>query len=172
MSGNYKGLQRLVSDFCDRYILYVHCFLHKIHLVVTYVMENLDEIKEFYGTITALYNFFKKSAALESYDGTALQRLIETRWSGHYDSTSHVNKNYGDLIQALIVASKNKKLSAEDKAQAIGLLNQMDDDEHHSFIFINCMLMKVLKPIDIMVKQLQSVNENFITALEVVKSVN
>ena len=33
------------------------------------------------------------------------------------------------------------------------------------------MLMKVLKPIDIMVKQLQSVNENFISALEVVNSV-
>ena len=47
----------------------------------------------------------------------------------------------------------------------------MDDDENHSFVFINCMLMKVLKPIDIIVKQLQSVNENFISALEVIKSV-
>ena len=128
MSGNYNGLQRLVSDFCDRYILYVHCFLHKIHLVVTFVMENIDEIKGYYGIILALYNFFKKSAVLESYDGTALKRLIETRWSGHYESTCHVNKNYGDLIQALLVASKNNKLSAEDRAQAIELLNQMGDD--------------------------------------------
>ena len=79
--------------------------------------------------------------------------------------------NYGDLIQALLVASKNRKLSGEDKAQAIGLLNQMEDDDEHSFIFINCMLMKVLKPVDIVVKQLQSVNENFISALEVVNSV-
>jgi hypothetical protein len=31
--------------------------------------------------------------------------------------------------------------------------------------------MKVLKPIDIIIKQLQSVNENFISALEVVNSV-
>jgi hypothetical protein len=88
-------------------------------------MENLDEIKGYYGIITALYNFFKKSAVLESYDGTTLKRLIETRWSGHNESTRHVNNNYGDLtvIQALLVASKNKKLSVEDKAQAIGLLN-------------------------------------------------
>ena len=171
MSGDYNGLQKLVSDFCDRYILYVHCFLHKIHLVVTFIVENIYEIKDYYGTITALYNFFKKSAVFESYDGTALKRLIETRWSGHYESTKHVNNNYGDLIQALLVASKNKKLSGEDKAQAIGRLNQMDDDENHSFAFINCMLMKVLKPIDIIVKQLQSVHENFISALEVIKSV-
>ena len=86
--------------------------------------------------------------------------------------TSHVNNNYGDLFQALLVASKNKKLSGEEKAQAIGLLNQMDDNEDHSFVFINCMLMKVLKPINIIVKQLQYVNENFISALEVVNSVN
>ena len=33
------------------------------------------------------------------------------------------------------------------------------------------MLVKVLKPIDIVVKQLQSINENFISALEVVNSV-
>ena len=88
-------------------------------------MENLDEVKEYYSIIAALYNFFKKSAVLESYDGTALKRRIETRWSGHYESTKHVNNNYGDLIQALLIASKNRKLSGEDKAQAIGLLNQM-----------------------------------------------
>jgi hypothetical protein len=63
----------------------------------------------------------KKSVVHESYDGTALKRLIETRWSGHYENTKHVNNNYGDLIQALLVAAKNKKLSGEGKAQAIGL---------------------------------------------------
>ncbi|XP_028410822.1 zinc finger protein 862-like [Dendronephthya gigantea] len=122
MSGDYNGLQKLVSDFCDRYILYVHCFLHKIHLVVTFVTENLDEIKEYYGTIMALYNFFKKSAVLESYEGTALKRLIETRWSGHYESTSHVNNNYGDLIQALLVASKKKNYPGKTKLRQSGFL--------------------------------------------------
>ena len=151
MSGDYNGLQKLVSDFCDQYILYIHCFLHEIHLVVTFIVENLCEIKDYYSIITALYNLFKKSAVLESYDGTALKRLIETRWSGLYESKKHVNNNYSDLIQAYLVASKNKKLSEEDKAQAIGLLNQMDDDENHSFVFINCMLMKVLNPINIIV---------------------
>ena len=94
-------------------------------------MENLHEIKEYYSIIVALYNFFKTSAVLELYDGTALKRLIETRQSGNYESTKHVNNNYGDLIRALLVASKNRKLSGEDKAQAIGLLNQIEDDEDH-----------------------------------------
>ena len=69
------------------------------------------------------------------------------------------------------MASKNRKLSREDKSQSTGLLNQMDDDRDHSFVFISCMLMKVLKPNDIVAKQVQSINENFISALEVVDSV-
>jgi hypothetical protein len=80
-----------------------------------------------------------------------LKRLIETRWSGHFESTSHVHRNYGDLIQALMVASKNKKLSDEDRAQTTGRLSLMEEKEDHNFI--TCMLMDVLKPIDIVVKQ-------------------
>lgn len=172
MSGDYGGLQKLISDFCDRYVLYVHCFLHKIHLVVSFVMSNLEEVSEYFSVITALYKFFKKSAVLESYDGTPLKRLIETRWSGHFESTSHVNKNYANVLEALRAASKNKKLKSEDRALAIGLLSQMGDNEEDPvFVFINCLLMDVLKPIDIVVKTLQSPDENFISALDIVNSV-
>ena len=168
MSGAYNGLQRLISDFCGRFVLYVHCFLHKINLVVVHVMENISEIKEYFEIISSLYKFFKKSAVLEAYDGTALKRLIITRWSGHHDSTNHVNNNYGDLIKALRLASNNKKLKSEDRALALGLLHQMDEDE--DFVFVNCMLMQVLKPINIVVKQLQSPGENLSSAVGVINS--
>ena len=39
------------------------------------------------------------------------------------------------------------------------------------FIFTNCMLMKVLKPINIIIKQLQSSSENIVSALSVVNAV-
>ena len=140
----------------------MHCFLHKIHLVVTFVMQNLDEVNENFSIIAALYKFSKKSAVLESYVGTALKRLTETRWSGHFESTNHVNKNYGDVIQALFVTSRNKNLTSEDRVLANG-----DNEGDPIFLFINYMLMDVLKPIDIVVKQLQSSEENFISAQEV-----
>ena len=47
MSGEYNGLQALIIEFCNRFILYVHCFLHKICLVVVQVMDSIDEIKEY-----------------------------------------------------------------------------------------------------------------------------
>ena len=48
VSGDYNGLQRLISDFCGRLILYIHCFLHKINFVVVHIMENISEIKEYF----------------------------------------------------------------------------------------------------------------------------
>ena len=121
-----------------------------------------------------MYNFFKKSAVLEFYDGSALKRLIETRWSGHYDSVNQVYKNYGDLIQALqmVSKSKSKKLDSEDRALARGLFHQMEGDSNDDlFIFTNCMPMEELKPVNIIVKQLQSSSENIVSALSVIHAV-
>ena len=57
------GVCFVFSDFCNRYILYVRCFLPKIHLIVIFIVENLYEIKDYYASmITALYNFLKKNS--------------------------------------------------------------------------------------------------------------
>ena len=111
---------------------------------------------------------------MEFYEGSALKRLIETRWSGHYDSVNHVHNYYDDLIKALEIVSKSrtKKMASDDRALAHGLLHQMEGNGNDDlFIFTNCMLMKVLKPINIIVKRLQSSSENIVSALSVVDAV-
>ena len=170
MSGEYNGLQALISQFSNRDILYVHCFLHKISLVVVNVMKQVAEIESYFSTSSAIYNFFKKSAVLECYEGSALKRLIETRWSGHYESVSHINKNFGDITHALAGVAFSKKLNSEDKAIATGLLEQMCRNDN-LFMFLNCMLKEILTPVNIIVKQLQSSSENIVSALSVVNSV-
>ena len=40
MSGQYSGLQALICEFCGRNVVYIHCFCHRLHLVVTAVMNN------------------------------------------------------------------------------------------------------------------------------------
>ena len=172
MCGEHNGLKKLISEECQRYVLCLHCFLHRISLVVIHVMENITEIKEYFDIISSLYQFLKKSAVLNMYEGTQLKRLIATRWSGHFDSTSHVNKNYGQIIKALHLACKNKKLKSEERALAIGLVNQMAGGEgDDSFVFLNCLLMEILTPINIVVKTLQSSHENLHSAIQVVNAV-
>ena len=127
----------------------------------------MTQIKEYFDIISSLHTF-KKSAVLEANDGTQLKRSIATRWSGHFNSTSYVYKHYSDIIQALQLGSKNKKLKIEERAMAMGHSHQMKgDEEHEDFLFVNCMLMEVLKPIDIVVNTLQPSKGNLSSAVGV-----
>ena len=136
MLGKENGLQALISEFCNRFILYVHCFLHTICLVVVQVMDSIDDIKEYFSIISSLHKFFKKSAVLEFYEGSALKRLIETRWSGHYGNVNHVHNNYGDLIKALEIVSQSrtKKVASDDRTLAHGLLHEIEGNGNDDIV--------------------------------------
>ena len=94
--------------------------------------------------------------------------MIATHWSGHFNSTSNLYKNYSDIIQALQLVSKNKTLKNEERAMAVGVLPQMKGGEENEDFY---MLMEVLKPIDIVVKTLQSPKENLSSAVGVISEV-
>ena len=131
-------------------------------------MKSIEEIGDYFSTTSSLYSFFKRAAVAEYYDGSPLKRLIETRWSYHFDSAVHINNNYSDITYALALAVKSRHLNSEDKALALGLFSQISNDP---FPFFNCMLLKVLKPINVIVKQLQSSNEDIVSALTVINAV-
>ena len=83
MSGQWNGLQALINQYTMREIIYIHCFLHKISLVVVEVMKQIPEITEYFDTSQANYNSFKKATVLSFYEGSALKWLVETRWPRH-----------------------------------------------------------------------------------------
>ena len=59
MSGHRGGLQKLLSVKCERGILFIHCFCHRLHLVVTDIIENIDIICEHYSFVKSLYDCLK-----------------------------------------------------------------------------------------------------------------
>lgn len=115
--------------------------------------------------MAALYSFFEKSAVLESFDGTSL------KLDGQVTTNVHAHKQELWRPDLSSLSDIKKQEVTRGQTEAMRLFNQIGDDEDHSFVFINCRLMNVLKPIDIMVNKLQSGKENFISALEVVNSV-
>ena len=55
---------------------------------------------------------------------------------------------------------------------AIGLVNQMAGSEGDDlFVFLNCLLMEILTPINIIVETLQSLHKNLHSAIQVVNTV-
>lgn len=84
MSGDEGGIQRIIQRKLGRTIPYVHCFNHKLHLVVISALESNDIIRLFFETLKVIYGFFHRSKVQAVYKGSAICNLIVTRWAGHH----------------------------------------------------------------------------------------
>jgi hypothetical protein len=168
MSGEKGGLQAIICEFCGRNVVYIHCFCHRLHLSIKAVMDEIEELKEHFTLVPALYSFFKLANVRNEYTGDNLKRLIVTRWSGHLRSCKIIQENYHEIVRTLEKAITNKKLKPEDRAKATGFLVQVKSRE---FIFINFFITDILSRCDIACKILQSSRENLNSAMESISSV-
>lgn len=167
MSGNRSGVQARLSEYAKRTILYVHCFNHILHLVIVSVLKKVKDVKDYFDVVENLYLFFKKSAVRNNYEGSRLKRLIETRWSGHYEAILAIHDNYDEIIAALKEASVNTKLSVSDRCVASGLLSFLNNT---AFVTLTCFLRNIFTHIQMATKQLQSPHCDAASTYQVVKS--
>lgn len=101
MSGDDGGIQRIIQRALGRVIPYVHCFNHKLHLVLIAALESDDIVRLFFDMLKVLYAFFHRSKVQTVYGGSAICNLIITRWAGHHRSTVAVFNNYDEIKEAL-----------------------------------------------------------------------
>lgn len=167
MAGIRSGVQARLSDFAERKILYVHCFNHQIHLIVVSVLNKIGALKEHFDLIENLYVFFRKLSVRKQYDGKRLRRLIETRWSGHFDALEMIYNNYDDIISALSETHKNKKNSTADRLTASGLLSFLNEK---NFVPLTCFLRTLFTTLNIATKQLQSPQSDAASTFQLIRS--
>ncbi|CAH1110586.1 unnamed protein product [Psylliodes chrysocephalus] len=83
MSGQHNGLQKLVRDKYQDAI-FVHCYAHRLNLVLQQSVEHIRECKIFFQTLSGLAAFFSKSskraAALDKLVQKRLPKVASTRW--------------------------------------------------------------------------------------------
>ena len=85
MSGCRGGLQFFICEFCGRLVIYIYTYIHSLFLPqATFGSDccyggGIDEIKEHFGWLSALYTFYKLAAVKEIHGGNSLKRLIDTR---------------------------------------------------------------------------------------------
>jgi hypothetical protein len=165
MSGHRGGLQKLLSEECERNILYIHCFCHKLHLVVTGIIETVSLISEHYSLVKSVYDCLKLGDIKRNYNGIKLKRLLDTRWSGHRDCAHAINREIGDIIQCLSMCTEKRDVKSEHKILARGLLSQISKP---SFILLNKYLTEFLDIINIASQVCQSKTSNLADALSVI----
>lgn len=127
MSGSRGGVQKLVEEYYNRIIPYIHCFNHKLHLVVEAVVLHIDACRLFFGEVRLLHNFFSRFKVRREYSGTNIPRLIETRWSGHLYAVQSINKNYEEILSTLkkIKEGNGNNFLPEDVASSFGITNSI-----------------------------------------------
>lgn len=170
MSGEQGGIQRFLQNKLNRLIPYVHCFNHRLHLVVIAAIDEVNVVSLFFGEIKMLYNFFSRHKVKQLYDGTSISKLIDTRWSGHKRAVDSVYKNYGEILEALkkVKLRTSHNFDGEDVAIATGITNAIQKID---FIFLLCFMKKLLDMIEPANLVLQKKEMGYSNALPVINTV-
>lgn len=148
MSGDKGGVQTVIQRELKRLIPYVHCFNHRLHLVIIHSIERVPMAKDFCGQLKLLNNFFSRFKVKHLYEGKTISRLLDTRWTGHLKATQSVFENYDEIVATLLrVRTRTKyNFDSEDIALATGILAAIKKTE---FVFmLHCMkdLLETLEP--------------------------
>lgn len=167
MKGDYNGIQTIVQQKLNRIIPYVHCFNHRLHLVVIAAIEKINAPSLFFGEIKMLYNFFRRWKVKQIYEGSAISKVIDTRWSGHKRAIDAVYNNYKEIVDTLnnIKSGNESQFDGEDIALAIGIFNAIQKRE---FILMLLFLKRVLDILEPANKLLQSREMSYVTAMPLI----
>lgn len=163
MSGQHGGVQTLIQQHYGRTILYVHCFNHRLHLVITDVLKNINACRLFIGEVKLLHKVRRE------YEGTNIPRLMEQRWSGHLNAINSIRKNYDELLETLtkIKEGYSRKFDGDDMASASGLASSM---MQKNFIFMLHVLHELLNAIGPANQILQKRDVGFRLAMPVIEA--
>lgn len=178
-SGWKGGIQAILTKKCGRFILYIHCINHRLHLVVKKILvKKVDkdgndvetddvriEVQDFFELVGGLYTFFQLNAVKELYSGRyTLKRLITTRWSGHLNAVKVIKECYHEILQALEAATTEKKLKPEQRVKAKGHLAQLKDSTNMLLLHF---MYDILVHLDMLTASFQSGTSTLSTSLEI-----
>lgn len=166
MSGTQGGVQRIIERELRRKIPFVHCFNHRLHLVVVNSIQKVDLVREYFETSNLICTFFHRFKIKKIYEGTNIVRLIDTRWSCHLRAATTVLENYTEITDTLN-SLDGIKLSAEDRAFGVGLRDAIRKPQ---FIFILIVVKNVLQLIAPADKFLQDRQKGYVDGKPIIDS--
>lgn len=164
MSGCFGGVQKLLSDELKLSIPYVHCYNHRLHLVVVHSIHRVSQAKQFFSTCEQLYVFFRCQFLSTAYHGHTLKRVLEQRWTGHLQSAKVILENRSEILAALDDASDACiELSVEAAGLRVHVLKPQ-------FAFIATIVVKILTVLQPANAMLQSKTVNVSDAADMIRS--
>ena len=148
MSGKKGGVQSLVSKALHKYVPYVHCFNHQLHLVVVHAVSLQPEFKQYFEVCDMMYNFLRRPTLARLYEGNNLKRLLEQRWSGHLATTTAILNNYDAIVDVLTVCGTSAEVDGSTCVEASGLLQKVESAQFLFIAYTVRQFLELLHPAD------------------------
>ena len=176
MSGKRSGVQARFRDIAGSGCIYIHCYAHRLNLVIVDTARGIKEVNNFFGLMEAIYSFFSVSSLRhgrftqaqkdKSIRVMEIPSLSDTRWVCRYAAVQLFLNRYECLILAL-ESIVDESTDRSEAAEAVGLLAQLQE---FSFIFFlqafDCVL-GLTKPLS---DTLQTKQLDLATAIDLVDS--
>ena len=90
------------KEYCkqnQRFLLSMFCLHQKIRrYIANRIVTAVSSELLFFEQIQMIYTAFRKPKIRKMYEGTAVKRLIDTRWTGHFQA---VRENYAQIVATL-----------------------------------------------------------------------
>lgn len=167
MSGRVSGVATRKEKTLGRKIPYVHCYNHRLHLIVIRTISEITFIRLFFDQCIMLHEFFRHGKIAALYGGKSISRLIEQRWSGHLAVTKVINDNYLSILSTLDEI-KNDRFNGQDVAKSVGIKKVMLSMEFRMAMVVTKKILSMLQPAD---AALQARSAGLKDAITIVKCV-
>jgi len=135
MSGKENGVQKLLRDAVGNPCLFVHCYAHRLNLVLSVASTEVQCSKVFFDLLKKLIAFINGScirknifAKLQLNDPQkpsvlVLPDLCYHKWNFRERAISVVHKRYSHVLETLDYIAQNGK--PDERSEAEGLLGQL-----------------------------------------------
>ena len=176
MSGKYTGLQARIKEVCPE-AYYVHCFAHRLNLVIVDTCSINVNARNFFGIVEQLYAFIEGSTKRhglfkqiqqdesELKSCGTLQSLSTTRWNSRASNCAVLEKTIVLVVKTLESIASDASYPRDTAATAIALRKAMD----YEFCVCLATFSELLQVCDVVSKSLQRENIDISMATSLVE---
>lgn len=177
MSGTNAGVQRIFRQEAAPEATYIHCYNHRLNLVIVDVVKAVKIVDQFFGLLESIYVFMssavlhelflqKQSKLFPDKQPQKLKKLSDTRWACQYAACKVMLLKLPAVLESLEeVANEHSGKRATDAA---GLLNAIN----FSFIICLVVLENLLHRTKLLSDMLQSPTLDLAAAADLVETLH
>ena len=144
MAGVRTGLQRRIKDINSK-ALFIPCGNLSLNLAGVHAVGSSEDSETFFAVVERIYSFFSASThrweVLPKYVPNVVKRVIDTRWSAHYEAVKALQQCFVDLVGALNeLCDQNENIDTRGQARGI-----LDENQRFSFVSFLQFWLEVLR---------------------------